>query len=79
MPEQKSWLTTSEMRAEFHVSPDTLRRLRKSGKLDGRRFGRQIIYLRRSVETFLSGGAPAASQFSERPLRALPVVPRTIR
>lgn len=74
--EQKQVLSTEEVCREFGISAGTLSRLRHSGKLRGERFGRQVKYLRRVIEAFLSGDASGAAV---RPRAVLPVVPKTIR
>lgn len=73
--ESEPWLTTSEVVAEFPIGRSTLLRLRRQGKIGGQRFGREMMFLRSRIESYLAGDAKAATPMAAR----LPPVPRYIR
>jgi excisionase family DNA binding protein len=49
--------TVMETAKALHVTPQTVRRLIRKGKLKGQRIGRPILISENSLRQFLNGGA----------------------
>lgn len=48
------WLTRDELCARLHITPTTLWRLEKAGKISKRKLGRRNLYLKDEVDALVS-------------------------